>query len=207
MINEIYRDDAGENTRRGMIGQFQRGFHAGGMCFGYTTVAEPGGRRLVVVPQDAKSVVWIFERAGIDRRSDGWIAEELNARGIRSKRGGRWKNTAVRELLRQPLLTGRVIFNRYTWIKDPDSGRRRYRQRPESEWLIRQDETVRIVSDDLWQAVARRNAEIWERRGRNVSVAVKAAIATKQGRSLAMSLGLQAMYCADCGSARIVPRQ
>lgn len=205
LINEIYREDAGENTRRGQVGQFLRGFHAGGMCYGYETVAEPGGRRLVIKEDEAETVRWIFEQAGICRRRDPQIANDLNERGIPSKRGSRWKSSAIRELLRQPLLIGKVIFGRYTWLKDPDTGRRRYRQRPESEWLVRWDESLRIVSDAAWEAVVRRNAEIWNRRGRATSVAIHAAIDRKKLAAAATAaVDASRLCCADCGSTRLV---
>ncbi len=205
MINEIYRDDAADNTRRGQVGQFLRGFHAGGMCFGYTTMAVEGGRRLVVKDDEAEIVRWIFEQAGVHRRRDSQIANLLNERGVVSKRGGLWKTTAVRELLRQPLLTGKVIFGRFTWMKDPDSGRRRYRERPESEWLVRFDEALRIVSDAAWEAVVARNAEIWNLRGRATSLAVHAAAKRKKLAS-EVRADFGRLCCADCGSTRILSR-
>jgi hypothetical protein len=204
LINEIYRDDAGENTRRGQIGQFLRGFHAGGMCYGYETIAEPGGRRLVIKADEAEVVRWIFEQAGVYHRRDPQIAADLNRRGIPSKRGGLWKASAVRELLRQPLLIGKVIFGRCTWVKDPDTGRRRYRQQPESEWMVRRDEALRIVRDVAWQLVEARNAEIWERRGRATSVAIAAAIARRKATAATAATDISQLCCADCGSRRLV---
>ncbi len=183
--------------------EFLRGFHAGGMCFGYTTVDADGGRRLIVKDDEAEIVRWIFEQAGTYRRRDSQIAQALNERGIPSKRGGQWKTTAVRELLRQPLVTGKVIFGRFTWIKDPDTGRRRYQERPQSDWLVRFDESLRIVSDAAWDAVVARNTELWNRRGRATSLAIYAAIERKKAAREYRGR----LCCADCGSTRLVTRQ
>jgi hypothetical protein len=112
----------------------------------------------------------------------------------------------VRELLRQPLLVGKVIFGRFTWIKDPDTGRRRYQQRPESDWLVRWDERLRIVSDEAWQSVQARNAEIWVRRGKATSRAIYAAIARRKAAE-ASRFDVTRLCCADCGSTRLVARE
>jgi site-specific DNA recombinase len=49
--------------------------------------------------------------------------------------------------------TGLIVWNRSEWSKDPDSGARIRRERPESEWISHRDESQRIVSDELWAAV------------------------------------------------------
>ena len=41
-------------------------------------------------------------------------------------------------------------------MKDPDSGKRQRRARPRSEWISHTDESLRIVTDDLWQRAQRR---------------------------------------------------
>jgi type I restriction-modification system DNA methylase subunit len=105
-------------------------------------------------------------------------------------------------VLRQPLVTGKVIFGRFTWIKDPDTGRRRYRERPQADWLVRFDESLRIVSDAAWDAVVARNTEIWNRRGRATSLAIYAALERKK----AASEDRGRLCCADCGSTRLVSR-
>src|SRR5215470_16371564 len=43
LVNEIYLDDLGDKTRRGLLGQISRGFSAGGRCFGYRTVPSRAG--------------------------------------------------------------------------------------------------------------------------------------------------------------------
>jgi hypothetical protein len=52
---------------------------------------------------------------------------------------------------------GRVIWNRSTWVKDPDSGRRTRRERPESEWSV--GGCPALVGDDVWARVQQRCRE------------------------------------------------
>jgi len=55
---------------------------------------------------------------------------------------------------------GRWIWNRTATRRDPRTGRRRSYQKPESEWLIREDEGLRIVPNELWETVRARRREI-----------------------------------------------
>ncbi len=147
---------------RGLAGNFDRGMSAGGRSYGYRTEDTPHGRRLVIDPAEAEEVRGIFE-AYADGHSVRVIAHRLNARGVPTARGGSWGVAALAGssakgtgLLRNPLYIGRVIWNRRQWIKDPDTGARRYVDRPQHEWQVRQDEALRIVAQPLWDAVQRR---------------------------------------------------
>ena len=40
-------------------------------------------------------------------------------------------------MLNNELYVGKVIWNRRQWLKEPDTGKRRYVDRPRNEWLIR----------------------------------------------------------------------
>lgn len=87
LVNELYLDDLREKTHRGLAGQFDRGFSAGGRCYGYTTraSADGRGRELVVDVDQAAVVVRIFQAyaAGDSART---IAHRLNADGVASPR-------------------------------------------------------------------------------------------------------------------------
>jgi hypothetical protein len=51
---------------------------------------------------------------------------------------------------------GVIHWNTSEWRKDPDSGKRKRVLRPRSEWISYVDESLRIVSDDLWERAQRR---------------------------------------------------
>ena len=65
-------------------------------------------------------------------------------------------------MLRNDLYRGERIWNRSEWIKDHETGKRRRYERPESEWVRREDDAWRIVSDEVWERV---RARIRQRQG------------------------------------------
>ena len=42
---------------------------------------------------------------------------------------------------------------RRQWLKDPDTGKRRYVERPRSEWQTREAPELRIIAQELWDSV------------------------------------------------------
>ena len=162
LINELYLDDLREKTHRGLAGQFDRGLSAGGRTYGYRTVDVGRGKALQIDEQEARWVRWVFERFA-EGDSVRTIAHRLNELGVPSARGGSWAISALHGdvtkglgMLNNEIYIGRVIWNRRQWIKDPDTGRRRYVERPREEWQERVDESLRIISPELWQAVRNR---------------------------------------------------
>ena len=163
------------DTQRGLRGRAERGLSTGGTAYGYRSepvaldehgrAVEGAGFRVVIHEDESAVVRRIFDLylSGEGLRA---IAHRLNAEGIptpraRALRGSRpsWAPTALREMLRNPIYKGERIFNRSEWIKDHESGRRRRHERPETEWVRQQDESLRIVSDETFQRVATMAAE------------------------------------------------
>jgi len=177
--NEMYLDDLREKTHRGLAGQFDRGLSAGGRSYGYTSVDVDGrGKRLAVDELEAVHVRWVF-----DRYAEGWsvpsIVHDLNRRGVKSPRGGTWAVSAVHGsaarglgLLHNEIYSGRVVWNRRQWLKDPETGKRKYIERPRDEWQIREQPELRIVDEQTWQRV-RRRIEGVQQRGQALAKAKK----------------------------------
>jgi DNA invertase Pin-like site-specific DNA recombinase len=152
--------DISKQTHRGLSSQILRGFSGGGRCYGYSYI--PTGAdskrmdvRMEVNEAEAAVLNNMFELyvAGLSYKG---ICRKLTAEGIQPPRShdGRmagWYPAAVREMLRNELYTGVVIWNRTRWIKSPD-GRRVSRRRPESEWLRLPRPELRIIPDELWHA-------------------------------------------------------
>ncbi|NCT85457.1 MAG: recombinase family protein [Comamonadaceae bacterium] len=197
LVNELYLDDLREKTHRGLAGQFERGFHAGGRTYGYTSaVAEDGqSRRMVIDDAEAAVVRWVFEQFA-DGHSTRHIAHQLNAQGKPSARGGTWAVSALQGssekglgMLNNELYIGRVIWNRRQWLKDPETGRRRYVERPKEEWQVREAPELRIVSAELWLRVQDR-----ARRG--------PARGTRTGKgAIPRTLFAGVLRCHACGAA------
>jgi hypothetical protein len=164
LVNEIYLDDLREKTHRGLSGQFHRGLHVGGVCFGYSSrpSADGHGRELVIDERQAGVVRRIFEDFAAGRSARG-IVHALNAEGLASPRGGKWAVSALvgdskrgAGVLNNELYIGRVVWNRRKWLKDPETGKRRPVDRPRDEWQVRDVPALRIVPAELWEAVRRR---------------------------------------------------
>lgn len=163
-LREIARE-----THRGLAGQISRGFHAGGISYGYKSevagldgAGDAIGHRLAVEPEAARWVRWIFEQY-IDGRSPRAIAHELNHRAVPAPRGGTWALSALygspakgSGILNNEIYVGRYIWNRSKWIKDPDTGRRQRIDRPRAEWMVKDLPDLRIIDEATWQAVRAR---------------------------------------------------
>lgn len=54
--------------------------------------------------------------------------------------------------------TGRFIWNRRQWYRDPLTKRRRYRDRPENEWVVTEQPALAIIDADTWAKVQAMNA-------------------------------------------------
>jgi site-specific DNA recombinase len=131
----------------------------GGKAYGYDASGQ-------VIEAEADVVREIFVRVA-EGESMRVIANDLNARGIPSP-GARWKRTerrhdgrwlisALNALLQNERYSGRVYWNRSTWVKDPDSGKRVRRERPRSEWTI--TDCPALVEPSTWEKVQIRMKE------------------------------------------------
>ncbi|MGE0799891.1 MAG: recombinase family protein [Lautropia sp.] len=164
IVNELYLDDLRAKTHRGLAGQFARGFIASGRSYGYRIVKAEAGSRYAVDEDEARWVRHVFRRFA---SGDGVqsIVYDLNARGVRSARGGDWAVSAVygsptdgSGMLNNLLYAGELVWNRSQWLKDPDTGRRQRILRPAHEWQIQQVPELRIVDEVVWQAARSRIA-------------------------------------------------
>lgn len=136
-----------------------QGTATGGKCYGFTTKGEQ-------IPEQIEIVLEVFRRYA-DGESLKGIASDLNRRGVPSagadwdrktrRTDGRWIISALHAMLRNERYAGQVIWNRSQWIKDPDSGKRIRRERPRSEWRLR--EIPAVVSPELWARVQSRAVE------------------------------------------------
>ncbi|MBM5811956.1 MAG: hypothetical protein FJ191_08345 [Gammaproteobacteria bacterium] len=207
--NEMDLDTLRERVHRGITGQALKHFHTGGKAYGYALVrvtdptrrnayGEPLqiGSRLTIDPVQAKVVQQIFRQFVEDGASTIAIARDLNAAGVpspgstwqrKTRRCTGWLGNAVRVILRNELYRGQVVWNANRIIRDPDTQRHVRRARPESEWIVRHDEALRVVSDDLWQ-----RAQMRTRTAGNPDIRLKSG-----GKRLYLLSGL--LRCGHCG--------
>lgn len=177
LMNEIFLDDLRERVHRGLYGQAQKGYWCGGKAYGFKlkpildpvqrdAYGQPArtGTTLEIDPEQAQIVRQMFERF-VEGASYTAIAADLNERRVpspgstwkrRTRRCGGWMNSAVRVILRNPLYTGRVRWNVSQFVRDPDTGSYKRRRRPQTDWHEFQDESLRVVSDELFERAQKR---------------------------------------------------
>jgi hypothetical protein len=99
------------------------------------------------------------------------IAKKLNAEGVEAPQPPRtrtmraWCPSSIREMLRNERYRGVFVWNRTEKRRDPETGRKTSRPRPESDWRRVEVPTWRIVSEEIWNAVQERILVVSERFG------------------------------------------
>lgn len=161
MIDQLFLADTAKRVHRGMEGLVRKGLHTGGRCYGYRRREDESGVRLEIDPAQAVVVRRVFQMYA-DCHSLKQIAKRLNAESVPSPQPqlGRiqrsWAPTAIRQILLNERYVGRVVWNKKRKVRNPATGRRVYRRRPESEWIRTEAPELRIVSDELWKQVCGR---------------------------------------------------
>lgn len=212
IMNEFFLDDLKKKVRRGLKGQISRGFSAGGRLYGYDRkeiLSETGekdktgrplrhGVKMTIKKQEKEVILYIFRMrsTGLGYRT---IVDKLNSDGIPSphsgseSRSGYWNISTVRGILNQEKYIGRWTWNKYQWIRNNITGKRIKRRNPKSDWITHEDESLRIVPQNLWDKVQSIN-----RRASTASDAKR--LGGRNGSYLLSGL----LKCISCGSSWIV---
>jgi site-specific DNA recombinase len=198
-MSEHYRQEIARRTRRGLEGRARAQKPTGGRAYGYVAARDSGiSEERTIHPEQAKIVRRIFEdyAGGTSPRA---IAAALNREGVPSP-GSTWKRRERRQLgwmasavagdarrgvgiLNNELYIGRVIWNRFKWVRSAsDSSRRRCVENPQSEWIVYPDESLRIVPQALWDRVKARQKTRSEAIGDRVRKGYNAALRNRAGR-------------------------
>lgn len=165
MFAQMFREENVHKVRRGMTGLVKQGRSAGGKAYGYRPVkrfdeyGEPIRGELEIVPEEAAVVVRIFEEyaKGVSPKA---ICKRLNADHVKPPRGKLWSPSALHGfasrgtgMLRNRQYVGELVWGKVHMVKDPNTGKRVSRPNPESEQTRRDVPELRIVSDELFEAV------------------------------------------------------
>jgi len=173
IFNELQLRDLKKKTLRGQLGQKRRGFSVGERTYGYKSIPvgtiqmdkkgrpRPEGYKMEVEPREAAQVLRIF-KVYADGYSLTRIVRMLNEESIpgriRTSKG--WSPATVSRLLDNEKYIGKWVWNKSESRRDPRTGRRRRFEKPESEWIIHEDESLRIVPKDLWDRVRTRRQSV-----------------------------------------------
>ena len=216
ILGEEYLEKLSHDTRRGLQGQFERGFWTGGIVYGYTSEPDyasgkrdnrnepsPDGYRLVIDEDQAAVIRRIFTDY-IAGQSGKTIAKALNHERVpppkkRQQRGGSWAPTAIRGMLLNSLYKGELIWGKTVSHKDHETGIRKRYPCPEGEWIRRNDETLVIVDPSVWE----RAQVVRKERSRSKQRDSSGRIVGNQqgGRKRAKNILTGWLQCDDCGSA------
>ncbi len=185
-MNAIFLEDLADKTRRGLEGRVAKGFSGGGRVYGYTQGTDEGRApikgALAIDGIEAAVVRRIF-RDYAAGRSPIAIASALNDDGIPSPSvgterasSGHWKQNTINGnrargtgILNNELYIGRRVWNRLSYGKDYQTEKRRSTLNPESEWRRVEVPGLRIVDQDLWDAVKARQESQAKRRSKVAS--------------------------------------
>lgn len=118
----------------------------GYMPFGY--VKQDG--KMVIDEEEAEHVRWIFKQT-LSGVSSADIANELNRKGVVTKRGEKWKAGVVRGIIKNEKYIGDVLFGK-TYS---DSNFKRHRNHGEREMYYVENHHDAIVSKEVFEGANR----------------------------------------------------
>ena len=159
-VSELERENIAVQTAAGRLQKAREGGWNGGPApLGYRIVRDGNGRNghLEIDESEAELVRLIFGkyvRGGIGYAG---VAKWLNANGHRRtvRAGGKYElfsASAVKEILRNPVYTGRITYGRYTQEKIPGT-RNEYHTVRHDEYDTYDGKHEAIIDDGLWEKV------------------------------------------------------
>lgn len=162
-MNALALKDMKQRVRRALEAKARAGQVPAGLSYGYKVrrdVADAEGKYIngfrEIVPEKAAVIREIFDLfvKGVSVRQ---IVNDLNDRGIPSPRGGLWRDNNIlgsRErqegVLRKEVYMGVLVYNRFRKVINPETGKRKDVQNPESEWIRVKVSDLQIVDDVTW---------------------------------------------------------
>jgi DNA invertase Pin-like site-specific DNA recombinase len=170
-MNALFLKDLGLKTHRGLRGRVEAGKSGGGNSYGYEVVRSfsPDGTPIAgerrIKPAEAETIRRIF-REFADGKSPRTIAHALNREKVPGPRGAAWGQSTINGnaergtgILNNELYVGRLVWNRLRYVKDPATGKRVSRPNPPEKLVTADVPDLRILDEDLWQAVKSRQVE------------------------------------------------
>jgi hypothetical protein len=152
-----YSKKLAERVKRGHDGIAREGLVAGSLAYGYDLVKHEPGER-VINPIEAKIVVRIFTEY-VNGKSPRQIADGLSLDKIPSPSGAeRWNFQSIvggekkRGLIHNRLYIGEYLKNRFTNIKNPETGKVITRKADGDDLITAQVPHLRIIEQNLWDA-------------------------------------------------------
>lgn len=147
-----------ENNKWSVRHRFENGtFKIASPPYGY----DSKDGELVINEDEAKWVRWIFEQALLGKTS-GWIARELNARELTTKKNATWRAGTVQGILRNEKYTGACLFQK----SFTDFRFKRHKNYGERDQFFIEDHHEALVSKEDFEAVS----ELMKQRAREKNI-------------------------------------
>lgn len=166
-MNAYFLKSLAAKTKRGQRGNIENGLSAGSLPYGYRKIIKTNDRGDPVNglrefhPEQADIVRRIF-REYISGKSARDIAIDLNRDRIPSPRGGSWNASTIggsksrkSGILNNEIYIGRMTYNRQSFSKHPETGRRMPKINPEKDWITKHVPALQIINDRTWEQARR----------------------------------------------------
>ncbi len=163
-FNEVFIDQLKAKVHRGQSDTFRRGGIVQHPGFGYrlVEVLTPEGKQVLTrrgkiqkrVEIDPEAKEWIIRGAEMivrDNLSPGAVARAFNDNNIGGSRT--WSSNRVRKLYAREKLVGIEVFRKTRQIRDRDTGHVDVIENDPKDWMTRECEELRILTDELANAV------------------------------------------------------
>lgn len=153
------------NIRRGQRTSVDQGRVPANIAYGYkqaNKLTENGNvtRGLRVVDEDKADIIRRIFREFAAGRSAFEIAKRLNLDGIPGPRGSYWSATVIygtermgNGILRNRAYMGELVVGRTVSVENPRTRKITYRPVPKDQWRVNQVPALRIVDQEVWDAV------------------------------------------------------
>lgn len=151
---EFERNRLKERIFPGMVKGVRNGQWQGGRYPPYGYRYDKNEKKLILVEDEAETVKLIFELA-LEGLSTVKIAKELTNRKIINIRSNKpFQSSHIGRMLRNPLYTGKIVWNRYSYSKKIKAGKTyKYTPNPTDKWIIGPGRHEPIVSESDFKLV------------------------------------------------------
>lgn len=151
-VSEIERENILEQTMNGRKEKARQGGWNGGFApYGYTLV----NGELVINPEEAEAVLFIFDTYVNTEKGMGGIVKELNLQGIEklsrpNQSVKRWSLGNVKTILRNPIYYGKMPYGRRTKRKVKGS-KSRYSTIRATDYICEDGKHTPIITEEVWK--------------------------------------------------------
>lgn len=184
LIDSLYIRNLRSETFRGVEGKVLNGYSGGGKRYGYYSVLvfngkvdiygnpEADGYIYKIDPDEANTIIRIFRFFGVEgysaRKIVNILNKELKETGTpKPPRGKYWGVSTLlgnkknfRGILNNELYIGKYYWNRSTSMCNPETGQIQIRPKDKEKWIVILKPDLRLISDELWDKVKRRQRQL-----------------------------------------------